>query len=820
MFRKNFSLAFRNFRKHIVFTAIHMSGLAIGISAALVIYLIVQHEYSYEKQLKDNDRIYRVVSKMEFPDLTINNSGAPVPTAEALRNEGTGLEYVTHFLNRDMIKVSVPQGGDLPPVHFRKQKDVTYADEYYFRLFPYEWLAGPGADALNAPFRVVLTESRAKSYFAATPFTDLIGKTLIYDDSIKVTVAGIVKDPGWVTDLHFREFISRATVEATGLKEHWSWREWGSINSSSQLLVKLMPGTKPAQVEKQLASIREKHRQKSPENPKDDTQHSLQPMTDIHFNPEYDAFDQRQASKKVLTGLLAVAAFLLLLGCINFINLSTAQAGQRGKEIGIRKTIGGSRKQLILQFLGETFILTVMATLTSILITPWLLNIFRDFIPPGISFTSLNQPHVWIFLALLLVVVTLLAGFYPAVVLTRFRPVTAMKNQAFEGTAQSRKSWLRKTLTVTQFVIAQFLIIATLVLGKQIHYSLHKDLGYNREAIVYFSVPWNWFTEKKDERRKVLAEKLRSIPEIAAVSLAGVPPASISYSTTTMTYDDGKNKKETMVEIKHGDSGYFQVYGLKLLAGRHLHPSDTVTEFVINETYAHFLGFREPRDAIGAFIDRGSKIPVVGVVRDFHARSTHDIIKPLAYSAAMDNSYSIHLALAPRQGDADTWKRALNKTEAAFKEIYPEDDFSYAFYDESIAGFYKSEQNMIRLLKWASALCVFISCLGLMGLVIYTTNVRTKEIGVRKILGATAGQIVSLLSKDFVVLVMSAFLVAAPAAWWFMHNWLQDYAYRTRISWWIFASCGGGMLLLALAILSFRTFRVASANPVNSIRTE
>ncbi len=813
-------MAIRNFRKSRFFTLIHVAGLAIGISAALVIYLIVQHELSYEKGLKNRDRIYRVVSEMNFTDMMIYNGGVPVPTAEALRREGTGLEWVSHFLTRHGVKVTVPQPGALAPAVFPRQENITYADEFFFRVLTYEWLAGQGADALKEPNQVVLTESRAKTYFSAMPFADMLGKVIVYDDSVRAVVAGVVRDPDWVTDLHFREFISRATVANSSLKQHHSWEQWGSINSSSQLLVLLKPGTVPANIESQLVQIREKHRQKDEEQAKDDTKHYLQPVTSIHFDDKYDAFEQRMGNRKALSGLSIVAFFLLLLGCINFINLSTAQSGRRAKEVGIRKTLGGSRKQLVWGFLVETFLLALIALLASILITPGLLNIFKDFIPPGISFASLNQPHVWFFLLFLLIAVTLLSGLYPALVLSRFRPVTAMKNQAYEGTGQTRTAWLRKTLTVTQFVIAQFLIIATLVLAKQIHFSLNKDLGYNKEAIVTFSVPWNFFAKEKDERRKVLLEKLRSIPEIRQVSLAGSSPASRRYSTSSMTFEDGKGEKETMVEKKEGDSAYFKVYGLTLLAGRYPEPSDTTREFVINETLARFLGFDQPAAAVGARINYDYPIPVVGVVRDFHVRSTREPIKPLAYSSALEESYDMHLLLASRVEDADVWTRAIQKTEAAFKSLYPEENFSYDFFDQRIAQFYDAEQKLLRLLAWATGLCIFISCLGLLGLVVFTTHTRTKEIGVRKVLGASIVQLVMLLSKDFVILVLGAFLIAAPLAAWFAHDWLQDFAYRIGLSWWIFAVAALGMLLLALTILSIRTVRAAMENPVNSLRTE
>ncbi|MGZ5219329.1 MAG: ABC transporter permease [Chitinophagaceae bacterium] len=820
MFKNYFTIALRNLKRNKIFSLINIAGLAIGISASLVIYLIVQHELSYDKFHKDGDRIYRVVTKIEFPDLTIHNSGVPVPTANAMRSEVTGIENLTHFITVAQ-KVSVPSSGTQSPAVFKNQKNIVFADEEYFKVFDYTWLAGLSQNALKEPFQVILTESRARAYFGSTAISKIPGLELLYDDTVKATVIGVVKDFEHPSDLVFKEFLSRATLEKTGLKKHWNWEEWGSINSSSQMFVKLKKGTIPVQIEKQLVGLRNKYREKSKEgDDKDDTQHFLQGMGDIHFNADYDAFEQRQANRPTMYGLLAVASFLLLLGCINFINLTTAQAAQRAKEIGIRKTMGSGKSQLILQFLSETFLLTFLATMLSVVITPWLLKVFSDFIPPAISFASLNQLHVWLFLSGLIIIVTILSGFYPALVLTKFKPVTVLKNQAYAGTAKTRKAWLRKTLTVTQFVIAQFLIIATLVVSKQVHYSLNKELGYKRDAIIHFNAPRNVFAVDKDSRRFALMEKLKAIPEIEKVSLAGSAPASTNTSTTTMKYTNGKKPVETMVEIKYADPAYFDLYKMKLVAGKNLQQSDTTKEFVINETYAKLLGFSNPSDAVGRFIQRRIDVPVTGVLSDFHTKSTHEPIKPLAYSSAMESSYTFHLALSPRGRDGDLWKRALSKVERSYKEIYPQDDFDYQFYDESIANFYKKEQDISRLLKWSAGLCIFISCLGLLGLVMYITNTRTKEIGVRKVLGASVMQIVSLLSKDFIALVLVAFLIALPVAWWAMNNWLQDFVYRTSLSWWLFAATGAGMILIAMLILSIRTVKSAIENPVRSLRTE
>ncbi|HEX6168375.1 MAG TPA: ABC transporter permease [Chitinophagaceae bacterium] len=824
MLKNYFMIAIRNFWKQKIFSLINVSGLAIGISAALVIYLLVQFEFSFEKFRKDNDRIYRVVTDMTFPGESVfRNSGVPIPMAKAMRSDLTGIETATHFLTTYDTKVSIPVAGSQSPAEFRKQTSVIYADEFYFTLFEYEWLAGSEQTALKDPYQVVITEERAQTYFGNLPVHDIIGKQITYDDSVRTTVAGLVKEPtNKATDFRFKEFISLATAEATGLIEQVGGNDWGSITSASQLFLKLKKDTKPEQLNPQFLALREKYRDKKAQE-KDDTKHHLQSLNTIHFDATYGSFDNsRQAHKPTLYGLLAVALFLLLLGCINFINLTTAQSAQRAKEVGIRKTLGSGKRELIFQFLSETFILTLLATILSIAILPWLLKIFSDFIPPEINFSSINQTHVWIFLLLLVLVMTAFSGFYPALILTKFKPVTVLKNQLHAGTVKTRKAWLRKSLTITQFVIAQFLVIATLVVSKQINFSLNKELGYKKDAIVYFPTVWNFFSDKPDNRRFALLEKIKEMPEVEKVSLASHSPAHQGSSSTTMKVDNGKKEIELMTEVMNADPEYFDIYKLKLLGGRFPVQSDTLKEYLVNESFTKSFGFLNPEDAIGKSVKKNNKlIPIVGVLKDFHTKSTHDPIKPVAYASARKNSYNIHLALKSQAGSPGLWKHGLEKIEKEFQKLYPEDpDFNYKFFDETIAAFYKKEQDVSRLLKWAAGLCIFISCLGLLGLVIYTTNTRTKEIGVRKVLGASVVQIVSLLSKDLLSLVMIAFIIATPLAWLAMSNWLQDFAYRTNISWWVFAACGISMLMIALVLLSIRTIRAALTNPVKSLRTE
>jgi ABC-type antimicrobial peptide transport system permease subunit len=506
-----------------------------------------------------------------------------------------------------------------------------------------------------------------------------------------------------------------------------------------------------------------------------------------------------------------------VLGSINFINLTTAQASQRAKEIGVRKTMGSSSRQLMMQFMSETLFITTISMVISILITPLLLKVFADFIPKDLHFNLIEQPSILVFLIGLTLVVTILAGFYPALVLSKFKPVLVLKNQAHGSGSGSRRAWLRKGLTVSQFLIAQVFCMATLITVKQINYVLNKDMGFKKDAIISVYTPFIFSRNAKpDHKRYLLRDEITKIPGIDIVSLGGDPPSASGWSTQNMEYLDGKKEIRTDVRQKSGDTNYLKLFHIPILAGRNVSLSDTSNEYLVNETYMHLLGFQKPSDILNKQIN---KIPIVGVMADFNQESLHAPIKPLAFSSNLTYSFTLQVGLKPQQ-KGGSWKSSIASIEKLFKQMYPEEDFQYDFVDETIAKFYKTEQDISSLLKWSTGLAIFISCMGLLGLVMYTTSLRIKEIGIRKVLGATVTQIVSILSKDFIRLVIIASLIAVPLSWWAMNQWLENFAYKTTISWWVFVLSTLFMILIALITLGIQTIRAASANPVESLRSE
>jgi len=822
MFQNYLIVALRNFWRSKLFSLIYMASLSIGISASLVIFLIVQYHLSFDRFEQDRDRIYRVVSDFKFSGQPGHNSGVTDPLAEAVQREVTGVESVVafHLPNFD-VKVTLSPVKNGPPVKYKKQNGIIFANSSYVNLLGYHWLVGSPEAALKEPFQVVLTRRRAQQYFPDLPLHELPGKVITYNDSIHATVSGVVEDLSHNTDFTFKEFISHSTIRNSGWKDSYSFDDWGSTSSGSQLFIKINKQSLAPQIEKQLNGLLQKYNKSQKQDSLNAASFRLQPLGYLHFDPDYGTFDDSPSGtvhKSTLYGLLILGVFLLLLGCINFINLATARSSQRAKEIGIRKTMGSSKTQLRMQFLTETFLITTGSALLSLLASPLLLHVFSDFIPGDLQFNVLKNPQVIVFLLVLILAVTFLSGFYPAILLSGYNPALVLKSQAVTLTGKTRKASLRKILTVSQFAIAQIFIMGSLIVGRQIQYSLQKDLGFKKDAIVFFNAD---YFDPNPHNKTVLAERLRLIPEISSLSLSTHPPSSSNVNSTTMKSSKGKDVVETSVEMIFADTNFIPLYHMKLIAGKNLPPSDNVNSFVINEAYARRMGYMDVSESVGKMIEWNDRqVPVVGVVADFHQHSLHEQIQPLVICARLRHEFCFNVMLQPENAGGTVWKTAIEKMQKEYKAIYPEVDFDYSFLDDSIAKFYKTEMNISRLLRWATAMAIFISCLGLLGLVVFTTNTRTKEIGIRKVLGASIAQIVGILSKEFMILIAIAFVIAVPVAWWGTYKWLEDFAYKMDGSWWPFAASGLLMLAIGFLTLSMQTINAARANPVTNLRTE
>lgn len=804
MIRNYFKTALRNLRSNKLYSAINIFGLAIGISSSLVIFLIVQYDFSFDKFENGSDRIYRVVTQDAH-----HARIAPFPMVDVVRNEVPGLNVVAPLMlwNYD-VKVTINKSQNTKPVDFKDEPNIVFTDNEYFKLINYKWLAGSPESSLSVPNQTVITEQNAKRFFPNLPLDEIVGKEITFNDTILTTVTGIVENLKAHTDFNFQTFVSIATPKSLNPHQSANWKM-----GSCQLFLKLSENAKPKVINTKLEKIYLSHAGLS------GMKFRLQPLSDLHFSNVTDDFVEWTAYMPALYGLIAVAGILLLLACINFINLTTAQASQRAKEIGIRKTLGGSRKQLIFQFLSETFLMTLLATCLSVYFAPVLLKAFADFIPEGVKF-NIRQPGVILFLLIITFFVTVFSGIYPALILSSYKPVTVLKNQIVAGSGNTRQLFFRKTLTVSQFVFAQVFIIATLIVGQQIHLELNKDMGFKKDAIIYFGTNYR---DTSTAKRKVLFQKFKAIPEIANVSLAGFPPSTNGALGFNLKYETAKENVDTGVRVKPADTNYLKLYHIKLLAGTNIPSGDRVNSLLINEKCAQMLGFQNPQDAVGKYVETNmypEKLPVAGVVSNFIQGSLHDEIMPLVIVNDRSMELTFNVALMPENAEGTSWKTAINKITKAFKEIYPDTDLQIHFLDESIAKYYTADQNISTLLKWATGLTIVISCLGLFGLVIYTTNQRTKEIGIRKVIGASVSQIITLLSKDFLKLIFIAFLIAVPIVWLAANKWLQNFAFKIHLSVLVFIIGGLIMLLPAFIILFLRTYKSAIANPVESLRTE
>ncbi|GAB4021891.1 ABC transporter permease [Spirosoma koreense] len=816
MLKTYVKIAIRNALRNWLTTALNVAGLSAGIAACLTIYLIVQHELTFDRYQGDGSRIYRLVSDFQFGDEDYHNPGVALPVARAVQTKFAGVDVGANFYTTEFQVVEIPRTGQAP-ARFRSTQDepasAVFADSRFLSIMERQWLVGSPKTSLTSPDQVVLTEQQARIYFGeASPA--IIGRTLRaeqFRDTLLLTVSGILSDLPHNSNFDFHTVVSLATLSANKkLRESMNWEEWNSTNSSSQCLLKLNPGVDPAKLAEQITTMAEK-------NTTDKTGKRwlrLQPLADVHFNIDYGTGNQ--AHKPTLYGLIAVGIFLLLLACINFINLTTAQATQRAKEIGIRKTMGSSRLHLILQFLGESLTLTLVAVAFSMVLTNLALTYLHDLIPKGVTL-DLAQPYLWLFLSLTALMTTLLSGVYPGLLASRYLPVHTLRNQVGN---LAGGAGLRKTLIVSQFVIAQVFIVGALLVGRQLNFLIDKDLGFRRDAIVTFSAPMKVLFAENNNRRFSLADRIRRLAGVDRVSVAQSTPISGSWTTSTMTFKGRKGSKEINIYRKQGDTDYLNLFGFKLLAGRNYVDSDTARELVINETLARQMGFRNPADALGQFLETDNKslLPVVGIVKDFNHRSLHYAIFPTALMSQKSNTYQFNVLL--RRGNAAQFDQVLAQIRVLWQQTYAGEPFEPEFFDEAVAKLYNKERNLGKLVNLFTALSIFISCLGLFGLATFIAQQRTKEIGVRKVLGASVPSLVALLSSDFLRLVLIAIVIATPIAWYAMHRWLQDFVYKIDIAWWLFALAGLLAVGIALLTVSFQSIKAALMNPVKSLRSE
>ncbi|HEV9038045.1 MAG TPA: ABC transporter permease [Puia sp.] len=827
--KKQLLFTLRRLSRHKLTAGINILGLTLGILSCLVIFLYVSFEFSYDKFHADAGRIYRVIVSAAKKNGSHGSADMTSPLGPDLRRETSAFSAVTS-LHTDDTRVLVPITGKparvIPTIGDDERQHITFADSDYLKIFHYRWLAGNPATALQKPFSVVLTESEAQRYFQGGQPEDWMGRSIVYYDSLPVAVTGIVKDWDHNSDLGFRDLISYNTIEHSFLqKDMEGWNLWaGNVN----VYVKLAPGTTPAQAEQQLPSFLQRHIQANGK-----AVLSLQPLADIHFNGEYADRYGRRAHKPTLYALTGIALFILVIAAINFINLSTAQSILRAREVGVRKVLGSSRGSLVRQFLNETGIIVTSAMVLALLLANPTIRALHGFIPEGVRL-HIGDVYTWIFAGSTILVTCLLAGWYPARAISSFLPVITLRGQGVQQL--NSKSYLRKSLIVFQFTVSLIFIIGTMMVGRQIRYMLNTDLGFKKDAIVTIGLPW----DQPKDRKIVLATGIRRLAGVQEVSVNTGSPEAASHGGTGIEYN-GKTHTKIDAGFVQIDPDYIPLYELALVAGRNFTIADTARRgsdpasgdpgpaqtpfraFILNETAARALGFNNPADAVGQQVSSGfSGIPgpVVGVVRDFHSQNLHEKIQPFFFTEQRAAGGTLSIKLSSATLPAVQVKTLMTELETSFKKIYPASVFQARFFDESLARLYRQEQQTAEIMNIAMGIAIFISCMGLFGLAAFTANQRTREIGIRKVLGANVPQLVSMLSRQFILLVMLSTLIAAPIAGWGMHMWLEDFAYQTSMPWWIYVVAGAVAVAIALVTVSFQAIRAAMANPVRSLRSE
>jgi len=797
MIKNYFKIAWRHLQRNKSYAFINVAGLTLGVTCSILIFILVRFQLSFDNFHPDAGRIYRVVTDIHHDNISYS-SGTPFPLGKTLRDEYTFAEKLARARTFDNALVSISDGKELRK--FEEKGGLTFAEPEFFDIFNFPLIKGEKS-ALAAPNTAFITEKLAHKYF---PGKDAIGQTIRIDNSINCTIAGILKDPPANTDLNqeiYLPFIQLKELDPS----HADAGNWSAINSNMHTFVRLKKGSTPASVEKLFPALMNKYYA--------DTrgrivyQFRLQSLDDIHFNLNYSGL----VDKKYVWALAWIGLFLVITACVNFVNLATAQALTRSKEIGIRKVLGGMRFQLFWQFIAETALITLTATIIAFCLAQQALPFVNQLLEMRMTISFSADTWLAAFLVILLVLVTFLAGSYPGLILAGFQPVLALKGKLSQRHIGGFS--LRRALVIVQFTISQLLIISTIVIAGQIRYASRSDLGFTKEGIVLLPLPIH-NKQKMDHLRSVL----ETMTGVEKTSLCFTPPASSDNDLDGVTFAGRAKPEPYNINEKRGDDQYLSTFGLTLVAGRNFYPSDSAREYLVNETFVRKLNLSSVQDVIGKNLSTESDQPsgtIVGVVKDFHNYSFGGEIAPICIS----RNYNTYAYCAVRLNMARAGQ-LLPAFEKQWNDTYPEYNYSYQFLDDSIAQFYRVETILLTLIEIFAGIAIFIGCLGLYGLVSFMAVQKTKEIGVRKVLGANMPDILWIFGKEFLRLLILAFLVAAPVGGWVMHNWLQDFVYRIPMNAQIFLLALSSTIVIAALTIGYRTLRSALANPVKSLRTE
>jgi putative ABC transport system permease protein len=810
MFRNYFKTAIRNLYKNKGFSAINIIGLACGLATCLLIILYVADELNYDHYNKKLSQIYRVDADIQFGGHHFDLASSPDPLGAALKSNFPQVKQYVRL--RDHGGFLVKKGNQ------NIQEDrVILSDSTLFDVFTLPMLAGDVHTALVNPNSVVLTESMVKKYFPKTETTDVIGKTLTVNDTSLYKITGVVKDVPKESHFHYDFFVS-----IYGQLSPYEINQWTSNNFNTYIILDKNANSK--KFASQLDDFVMKYVEplfKTMNITKEEFKkqgnylhYNLIPLSRIHLYSHKDSELEANGNIQYVYIFSVIAFFILLIACVNFMNLSTARSSGRAKEVGVRKVLGSLRKNLITQFLTESMLISFISMILALAIAALLLPYFNTL--SGKELTTQAFFSSWLLpsLLLLVIIVGLLAGIYPAFYLSSFKPVAVLKGKIAAG---FKTGWLRSGLVVFQFAISIFLIIGTLVIYSQLNYIHNKNIGYDRGHVLIIKN-----TDALGNEAKVFKDEVLKLSGVQNATMTGfLPTAGWRSDSPLFPTPTTDTKNAISTQIWRIDENYIPTLGMKMEQGRNFSkdfPTDS-SGIIINEAFAKLIGFRDavnkPLYYMNNFPSTDfTKYHVIGVVRDFNFNSLHDVVTPLVFLLQPQNgsiAFSVNTA---------NIGNLISSIQQIYKRAAPGQPFRYSFMDADFNKTYQAEQKMVGLSITFSILAILIACLGLFGLITYAATQRTKEIGIRKVLGASISNVVTMLSKDFLKLVLIAALIAFPVGWWAMNKWLQSFAYRIHVSWWIFLVAGITAILIALITVSFQAIKAAVANPVESLRTE
>ncbi len=803
MLKNYIKIAFRNLLKNKSHTSINVGGLTLGMVCSIIIFLIIQYDLSFDKWHENSDRIYRVVRETNTSGKIGYDRGGPYPLASTIENEVTGIEHVSIIDNNNANDpvVTFYSKGRLEKKF--KEENAAFVEQDYFNIFNYQWISGNPDNALVAPNSVVITESFAQKMFGSL---DVIGKQLVLNTGsmYDLQITGLVKDFPETTDFPFTFLASSHSRNRNGNSR--AMDSWNSNSSSLQTYLKLERGVHPEDINAQLKPLIAKY---TDEDRVTEVKFFLQPLADFHFDSRFSTYSGRVVEKRILITLGIIGFLLLITACINFINLNTAIAVKRSKEVGLRKTLGGTKAELTFHFLAETALTTFLALVLSVGFTELLLRYTEPVLGFNPELNLLSNGAMLLFLGSLFVIVTLAAGWYPAQHLSGFSPIDAIRNKI--NSSYGKGITLRRSLTVVQFTITQILIIGTIVIATQIDFFLNKELGFEKNALVEIPIP-DYSEQSVNSLRNLLSRE----SSVLNMSFSNTGAMNSNIWGGNYTFINDTVRTENNAQIKYVDEEFVDTYGLTILAGTSLAPSDTVNMYLINESLASQLGYHENYDQIlGKPLSIWRReAPVVGVVKDFNTQSLHKGLSPVVIS--VNRRYH----LVGIKINSSRIQEAIASIEKAYNQIFPDFVFEYSFLDDSIAEMYEDEQQTARIMNIFTVVAILIGCLGLFGLISYMAATRTKEIGVRKVLGADVLDILKIFANEFSVLTLISFAIAAPVSYYLMQQWLAEFAYKINLGFGIFGTALAGTLIIVILTVGYKCVKAALANPVESLKSE